>query len=139
MSQENLPPLLALVVEDQNDIAQSTAELLALCGYRVRVATSGPEALLAADEAIPDIVLLDIGLPGMDGWEVARQLRNRSVGKQPFVVAVTGYGGDGDRWRSADAGVDMHLTKPADPARLTALLAWIRQVRAQVPACAAGA
>jgi CheY-like chemotaxis protein len=120
-------PLTVLVVEDLQDGAESTADLLELCGHRVRVAYSGADALLASAEDVPDVVLLDIGLPGMDGWEVARRLRERAAGKQPFVVAVTGYGGESDKWKSADAGIDLHLTKPADPAALTGLLAWVRE------------
>ena len=121
------PPLCVLVVEDLEDGAQSTADLLTLCGHRVRVAYCGADALRAAAEEMPDVVLLDIGLPDMDGWQVAERLRDRAAGKQPFVVAVTGYGTDGDRWKSADAGIDQHLVKPADPAALTAMLGWVRE------------
>jgi two-component system, OmpR family, response regulator len=120
-------PLSVLVVEDLEDAAQSTAELLTLCGHAARVANSGPDALATAAAEVPDVVLLDIGPPGMDGWEVAGRLRRQSPGKQPFVVAVTGYGSTTDRWRSADAGVDLHLTKPADPSALTSLLSWVRE------------
>jgi DNA-binding response OmpR family regulator len=119
-------PLFVLIVEDLDDAAQSTAELLVRSGHTVRIAGCGDDALRTAAAETPDVVLLDIGLPGMNGWEVAKQLRARAAGKQPFIVAVTGYGTDGDRWRSADSGIDMHLTKPADPAALTALLAWVR-------------
>src|SRR5262249_8440416 len=100
--------LFVLVVEDLEDGAQSTAELLRLCGHLVRVTYRGADALRAAAEEVPDVVLLDIGLPGMDGWEVARRLRDQADGRQPFIVAVTGYGTTADRWRSADAGIDLH-------------------------------
>jgi two-component system OmpR family response regulator len=119
--------LSVLVVEDLDDAARSTADLLTLCGHRVRVAPCGADALREADAETPDVVLLDIGLPGMDGWEVAQRMRARTRGKQPLVVAVTGYGSDDDRRRSADAGVDLHLVKPADPVALTALLARVRE------------
>jgi DNA-binding response OmpR family regulator len=100
----------------------------------VRIARSGPEALCAIDVAAPDVILLDIGLPGMTGWEVAAAVRRRS-GRQPVVVAVTGFGTDADRWRSADAGIDLHLVKPADPPSLTALLARVREhLRSAPPA-----
>ena len=122
--------LSILIVEDHADTAESLAELLTLCGCDVRVAGSAPEALDAADDQMPDVVLLDIGLPGMDGWEAARWLREQATGKQPLVVAVTGYGSDADRQRSADAGIDLHLTKPADPADLILLLARIRGILA---------
>ena len=77
------------------------------------------------------MVLLDVGMPGLDGWEVARRLRGRPAGKQPVVVAVTGFGTVGDRWRSADAGVDLHLVKPVDPGLLKGLM--LRFQRALVP------
>ena len=120
--------LIILVVEDLDDAAQSTAELLTLCGHKVQVAGCGDDALRAVTSEVPDVVLLDIGLPDMDGWEVARRLRDQVTGKQPFVVAITGYGSDGDRWQSADAGIDLHLVKPVDPGDLTSLMAWIQRV-----------
>jgi CheY-like chemotaxis protein len=135
MCASSLPPLSVLVVEDLDDCAQSTAELLSLCGHRVRTAGCGPDALRAAAEEMPDVVLLDIGLPGMDGWEVARRLREQADGKQPFVVAVTGFGSDGDRWRSADSGIDVHLLKPADPVALTRLIGWVRKCLASGGSC----
>jgi two-component system, OmpR family, response regulator len=131
---ELLPPLSVLVVEDLDDTAQSTVELLALCGYRVRIARCGADALAAATEDTPDVVLLDIGLPDMDGWEVAGRMRDRAVGKQPVVGAVTGYGTESDRWRSADAGIDLHLVKPADPAALMTLLSRVREALLARPA-----
>ena len=138
MTEHPPPPLSVLVVEDLDDTAQSTADLLALCGHRVRIATRGREALTAAAGEVPDVVLLDIGLPEMDGWEVARRLRDQTRGKQPFIVAVTGYGTDGDRLRSADSGVDLHLVKPADPVALVGLLSRVGTIlaehRAFVPA-----
>src|SRR5579871_1421647 len=118
------PPyrLSVLVVDDLADTAQSTAELLALYGYAVRVAAGSEEALRAAAAASPDVVLLDIGLAGMDGWELTRRLRDRAVGKQPIVVAVSGYGQEADRRRSAEAGVDLHLVKPVEPGVLVGVL-----------------
>jgi two-component system, OmpR family, response regulator len=118
--------LSVLVVEDLEDTAQSTADLLIMCGHQVRVAACGDDALRAVAAETPDVILLDIGLPDMDGWNVAEQLRARTYGKQPFVVAISGYGTDGDKWKSADSGIDVHLVKPADPRALTALLAWVR-------------
>jgi DNA-binding response OmpR family regulator len=126
MTDDTLSPLSVLVVEDQEDTAQSTADLLTLCGYVVRVARSGPDAMAAIAAEIPDVVLLDIGLPGMTGWEVVRWVRACCPSKQPVVVAVTGRGAEADRMRSADVGVDLHLVKPADPSALTGLLARVR-------------
>lgn len=125
MSATPISPLLVLIVEDLDDTAQSTAELVTLCGHRVQITCCGDEALRAAAE-MPDVVLLDIGLPRLDGWEVARRMRDQAKGKQPFIVAVTGYATDDDRWRSADAGVDIHLVKPTDPVQLMNLLNWVQ-------------
>jgi CheY-like chemotaxis protein len=119
------PPLSILLVEDQTDEAQSLADVLALSGFdRVRIARSGADALERADRDPPDIVLLDIGLPDLNGWEVARWLREqgRAAGKRAFVVAVTGYGSADDRRRSEEAGVYLHLVKPVDPAALVGVL-----------------
>ena len=119
--------LTVLVVEDWDDTRDSLAELLALFGHRVRLAACGTDALRAVAEEVPDVILLDIGMPGMDGWEVTQRLRCQASGKQPFVIAVTGCGSDGDRQRSADSGIDVHLVKPTDPAALAALLESIRE------------
>src|SRR6185312_16444520 len=100
---------------------QSTAELLTLCGHVVRVTGCGEDALRDAAARPPDVVLLDIGLPGMNGWEVARRLRDQATGKQPLVVAVTACATEEDQWRSAGAGFDLHLVKPVEPAMLVGL------------------
>jgi CheY-like chemotaxis protein len=126
MTRDTRPPLSVLVVEDSEDTARSTADLLALGGHSVRVAACGADALRATAEETPDVVLLDIGLPGMTGWEVAERIRDRARGKQPVVIAVTVYGTERDRWQSADAGIDLHLVKPADPAALMTLLERVR-------------
>jgi CheY-like chemotaxis protein len=111
-----------MVVEDLVDAAESLALLLQMGGYRVVVAPTGEVALeLAALEA-PDVVLLDLRLPGMDGWEVARRLRERAVRKRPLFVAVTGCCDADDFRRSAEAGVDLHLLKPVDPRELMSVL-----------------
>jgi len=118
------PALSVLVVEDEEDGANSLAELLQLFGYRVAVARTGLSALLAAEMDRPDVVLLDIRLPDIDGWEVARRMRDTATGgPQPVVVAVTGCSTEADQWRSVDAGIDLHWVKPADPATLLATLA----------------
>lgn len=122
MSTQAMPPLSVLVVEDRDDIADSTAELLAFYGYAVRVARCGTDALAQIAAAPPDVVFLDIGLPDLDGWAVARALRARTTGRQPVVVAVTGRVALEDRATSVDAGIDVHIAKPADPQALTALL-----------------
>src|SRR4051812_20616256 len=127
MNEKSLPPLSVLVVDDIDDVLQTTAELLANLGHQVRVAKSGAEALRLAAAEKPDVVLLDIGLPDMDGWSVAEQLRGQSAGKQPLIIAVTGYGSPVARLQSEHAGFDLHLVKPADPAELIALLTRVQR------------
>jgi PAS domain S-box-containing protein len=112
-----------LVVDDNADAADTLAMLLRLRGYDVRVARDGPAALDAADEFHPDLVLLDIGLPGMEGYAVARALRSGESSARPRLVALTGYGRDEDRRRSAEAGFDDHLVKPVAPDALLEVLA----------------
>ncbi|MBY0523125.1 MAG: response regulator [Gemmataceae bacterium] len=111
-----------LVVDDNVDAADSLAMLLQMAGHEVRTAHDGSAAIETACEFFPDVVLLDIGLPGMTGYEVARQLRSRSQQRELLLVALTGYGQDEDRQRSHDAGFDHHLTKPVDPNELLRVL-----------------
>jgi CheY-like chemotaxis protein len=101
-----------LVVDDNVDGADSLAVLLRLSGHEVSLAHDGPAALDLARAFRPEIVLLDIGLPGMDGFEVARRLRGNEPTRDAILVAVTGYGRDEDRARSQEAGFDYHLVKP---------------------------
>jgi CheY-like chemotaxis protein len=110
-----------LVVDDQADAARSLARLLKAWGHEVYVAHDGPAALEAARVHTPELVLLDIGLPGMDGHEVARRLRaDERNGLQ--IIALTGYGQEEDRSRSREAGFDDHLVKPVDPEDLRRML-----------------
>ncbi len=112
-----------LVVDDNVDAAVSLGMLLKLAGQEVRVAYDGPAALRQAVEFRPGLVLLDIGMPGMDGYEVCRRLR-REVSLGPMtLVALTGWGQDEDRRRSHDAGFDHHIVKPVEPSALQRLLA----------------
>jgi CheY-like chemotaxis protein len=117
--------LRVLVVEDYADAATSTAEMVRLDGHDVRVAADGLKALQEASAEEPDIVLLDLGLPGMDGYEVARRLV-ASCRRKPYLIAVSGFGGDDIRQRSAEAGIDLYLLKPADPEQLLAILQDVR-------------
>ncbi len=114
--------LRILVVDDNDDCAESTATLLRLYGHHVDVAASGPTALEMTRTGDPDVVLLDIGLPGMNGYDVARQLTAARPRKTPLVIALSGYGGEKDRRRSAEAGIDLHLVKPVKPDELQAVL-----------------
>lgn len=111
-----------LVVEDNVDAAETMMELLEIWGHEVRLAHSGPSGLEVAREFQPEVILLDIGLPGMNGFEVARRLRCEEGLGTPCLVAVTGYGQDTDREQAQEAGFNFHLTKPVDPQRLQALL-----------------
>ena len=104
-----------LVVDDNTDAAESVASLLELAGHDVRVAANGATALDMARVHEPEVIVLDLGLPGLDGLEVARALRRQPVPRPPLLIALTGYGSDGDRERTREAGFDLHLVKPADP------------------------
>ncbi|OGA77733.1 MAG: hypothetical protein A3G81_29570 [Betaproteobacteria bacterium RIFCSPLOWO2_12_FULL_65_14] len=110
-----------LVVDDNVDAAETIARLLRLAGYEAECVYDGPSALQAVERNKPDIVVLDIGLPGMDGYEVARRLRARF--RRLPLIAVTGYGQDSDRKRSEQAGFDHHFTKPVDPLELESFIA----------------
>jgi signal transduction histidine kinase len=112
-----------LVVDDNVDAAQSLAKLLQICGHEIRIAHSGPEALNAARPFKPEVVLLDIGLPGMNGYEVARRLRAEPVLTGAVLVALTGWGNDDNKRKSREAGFDFHLTKPVDITAIEGILA----------------
>ena len=100
------------------------AELLRVFGHKAYVAFNGPDGLVAADEFQPDVVLLDIGLPGIDGYEVSQRLRKRH-GDALMIVAVSGYCTAEDQARSKAAGVDQHLAKPVNPESLLKFLATV--------------
>jgi len=114
--------LRILLVEDHADCALSTVMMLRLWGHEVEVATDGPAALQAAQALQPDVVLLDIGLPGMDGWAVAKRMRAQPKANRLLIVALTGYGRKADIGLSVESGIAVHLTKPVDPDRLRLLL-----------------
>jgi CheY-like chemotaxis protein len=114
-----------LVVDDNVDAATCLAVLLRAAGHAVTTAGGGAAALTAAQADRPDAVLLDIGMPGMDGYEVARRLR-QGPAADTLIVALTGYGQEDDRRRSQAAGFDHHLVKPAELEEILALLATAR-------------
>ncbi len=116
-------PRRVLVVDDNLDAADSLASLLSLLGHDVQVAYDGPSALDAVVREHPEVVLLDIGLPGMDRYEVARRLRKTMGQHTVALIALTGYGQAEDRQRAYEAGFDHHLTKPVDPQSLATLIA----------------
>jgi CheY-like chemotaxis protein len=104
-----------LVVDDNPDAATSLSMLVELLGYEVRTAFDGAEALDVAGEFYPDVVLLDLGMPRMDGYEACRRLRAQPWGAGISVVAVTGWGREDDRRKTQSAGFDQHLVKPVAP------------------------
>ena len=110
-----------LIVEDNCDQAQTLRLFLSMRGHRLEVADNGRAAVEIARRLRPEFVLLDIGLPGLDGFEVARQLR-REHGDAMRIIAITAYGNDNDRRQSEEAGCDLHLVKPADPRFIESLL-----------------
>jgi CheY-like chemotaxis protein len=113
-----------LIVEDNADAAETLRLLLELSGHRVRVERDGTAGLQALLEHSPEVALIDVGLPGMDGYELVRRLRAAVDGRRaPFMVAVTGYGLPEDRERALAAGFDAHLTKPVDAGALASLIA----------------
>ena len=116
-------PQRVLVVDDNADAAESIGVLLQLWGHEVRLAHGGEEALQAASQFQPQVLLLDIGLPVLDGYEVARRLRRQPGGGDAVLVALTGYGQESDRHKAREAGFDHHLTKPVEPEALQDLLA----------------
>jgi len=111
-----------LVADDNADAVASLSELLRLCGHEVFSAGDGRAALEAAERHRPDVVLLDIGMPLLDGYEVARGIRAQPWGREMLLLALTGWGQDADRHRSAAAGFDLHMVKPLDIGKLTQLL-----------------
>jgi CheY-like chemotaxis protein len=113
--------LRVLIVEDHEDTATSLAVVLQLGGYEVKAAREGGAAALAVQDWPPDVLILDIGLPGCDGYAVAQSLRGR-ITPPPLVIVMTGYGQPEFRQRSSDEGFAHHLIKPVDPEKLLNLL-----------------
>jgi CheY-like chemotaxis protein len=112
------PPACVLVVDDQPDLVESTVALLELHGFRAVGATGGREAIEAAAADPPSVALLDLAMPEVDGFEVARRLGSQSPGRRPLLVAVTGLEADTDRQRAAEVGFALYLIKPVPPDEL---------------------
>jgi len=130
------PQRRILIVDDNRDALESLARLLQLAGHEIHQASDGPQALALAADKQPDLVMLDIGMPGMDGYEVARRIRAEPWGHAMVLVAVTGWGQDADRRRSRDAGFDSHWVKPLDAQKLAALLSGLPPLAQDTPAVA---
>jgi len=115
-------PLRVLVVDDSRDTVQTLGILLRSEGMEVRMLQAGEQALPVSEEFFPDVVLLDIGMPGRNGFQVAEDLRSRFGRKRPALVAVTAYGGIADKCRARACGFDHYCVKPYDPAALLQLV-----------------
>ena len=115
-----------LVVDDNQDSARTLARLLKLLGHEARTANDGGEAIEVAEDYRPELMLLDIGLPVLNGYDVARAIRERPWGRDVRIIALTGWGQEGDRRRSQEVGIDDHLVKPVDPTTLEQILAGLR-------------
>jgi CheY-like chemotaxis protein len=120
---EEIHPRRILIVDDNRDAADSAGTLLLLWGHQVRVAYDGPSALIIARDFQPELCLLDLGMPGMTGFQVAEQLRQEPALRQTRLVAMTGFDSEADQKRSRDAGFDAHLVKPVEIAALQDVLA----------------
>ena len=119
---EQKSPRRIVVADDNEDSAESFAMLLSFSGHEVRVAHDGAAALDAVSDFRPDVAFLDIGMPGLTGYEVAEAVRAEPWGSEVTLIAVTGWGQPDDRLRARTAGFDRHLIKPIDPAEVDRLL-----------------
>ncbi|HTD29025.1 MAG TPA: ATP-binding protein, partial [Xanthomonadaceae bacterium] len=124
--------LRVLVVDDNEDAASTIALLLSMWGYSVQVAHDGPSALRLVERSAFDIGLLDIGLPVMDGYELARLVRKLAGGETMRLIALTGYGHEADQRRSFESGFDWHLVKPVEPSILASMLEALPMSRASL-------
>jgi len=115
-------PLRVIVADDNRDSAETCAALLQLCGHRVQIAHTGREALELAERLHPHAMLLDIGMPELDGYTLAGKIRETPWGCGVTLIAITGWGQEDDKRRALAAGFNYHLTKPIDPNTLEALL-----------------
>jgi DNA-binding response OmpR family regulator len=114
--------LRILIVDDNRDAADSVGLMLQSTGNEICVAYDGEDAVRAADRFRPQVVLLDIGLPKLNGYEACRRIRKQPWGRNMVVIAVTGWGQDDDKRKAEDAGFDRHMVKPVDPHNLIKLL-----------------
>lgn len=112
-----------LVVDDNHDSALSLAMMLSIMGHETRTAHDGESAVVTAEAFLPEVVLLDIGLPKLNGYEVAQRIRDTAWGASMYLIAVTGWGQDEDRQRSSEVGLNLHMVKPVEPSALEKVLA----------------
>jgi CheY-like chemotaxis protein len=111
-----------LLIEDSRDAREMFRMMLELAGHRVWEAEDGDRGLALLETEHPDVAIIDIGLPGLDGYTIAQRIRERPGGREMLLLALTGYGSPGDHKRSAEAGFDYHLVKPVDLTELARLL-----------------
>ncbi len=116
-----------LVVDDNRSAAEILSMILKMLGHDVRTAGGGEEAIRIAAAFRPNAILMDLGMPGMDGYEAARRIRREPWGRDLVLVALTGWGQDDDKRRTRDAGFDHHLVKPAERAELRRILAQLER------------
>jgi CheY-like chemotaxis protein len=119
-----------VIVDDLKDSADSLAMFLKVMGHEVHIAYDGEDAILAAERLTPDVVLLDLGMPKMNGYEACRRIRQQPWGRRMLLVAMTGWGQEDDRRRTLEAGFDHHLVKPVEPREILRLLASLSEERA---------
>jgi len=129
---EHSRPLRVLVVDDSPDTLESTALLLKLDGHEVATATTGPDALILFKAFRPELALLDIVMPGLNGYAVAQRIQDLSLPRKPYLVAVTGHAEQHTKHRSAEAGFDLHLKKPVPVETYTALAGLLRGSKSAV-------
>lgn len=115
-------PKRVLLADDNRDGADTMAAFLELLGFEVRLARDGLSAVQEACRQLPDVVILDLGMPGLDGWEVCRSIRSMPGGSSIRIVALSGWGSEEARRKSQEAGFDAHWTKPADASSLLSIL-----------------
>jgi len=115
--------LRIVVVDDNQDLATSLGKMLRIMGNEIQLAHDGEQAVRAAADFKPDVVLLDIGLPKLNGYGAARQIRQQPWGTSIVLIAMTGWGQDEDKRRAHEAGFDLHMVKPVDPMSLMRVLA----------------
>ena len=117
-----------LIADDNGDTAESLGLVLGLAGHAICLAFDGEQALVVAEREKPEVMVLDIGMPGMNGYELAARVRQEAWGQRCLLVAATGWGQDDDKFRAKAAGFDAHLTKPFDPQALLNLIREQRQL-----------
>lgn len=127
--EESMKRYRMLVVDDNRDSAESLALLLKLTGHETHTALDGEAAIKAAAESQPDVVLLDIGMPRLNGYDACRRIRQEPWGRDMILIAQTGWGQDDDRRRTEEAGFDGHVVKPVDPDDLIKMVARLTTAR----------